>query len=917
MGDEFAVDRRACLNSLAAIIAGSLGTESALASTTSRRGTSTGPSQPSSQDVSAADSTRSLPADEAMMSQLQWTAQHGTHVELGSSYDRSDRDSTHEFAGETLIDILTNTSLSLIDAGWEEFGNPAKTSEGESSGCWRYTFRLSSFALALTPADTYWMATGEHTGEEALVINSKSEGYTPVSLDFDETYRVNLSDFIRVEGPDLEDETEESRRVAISARRDRDLFGIANGRGIVNSLSDCANDGNCSGQGSSDDLKQSFRELVKRRRGSDTLNAARLQALALEREQDRDAAVNLGLAILGIATVLTGGTAGAIAGGVLFAVDLALTIIEFFMNEQEYTTPYYSGFEVETPMSSDRTDAVASHHVAFDVYATPGESTFFTVDSRHNYDLWYDDVVNNTLHLEQGRSGTACAPEWKVSLEPPAVEDASDVEVYGNVRLSAENFERNESQPPQPAISFPNVTPPVDEQDAWNVRTGTEIDVHAYESLLSRTRFISQDISWELQYYNECDLRPAECNNFGEEEGWMTKDTGSGWNWSFTPDEGGQYRISVLVEGEAGSATVSETFEIAATPEPEIVEPAEGWISATVGDPVAFRGDATFSEDGELTSYWNFPAEAKGRDPDEIPPGLVGPGDDPDTITREPEDFGEGVSFTFEEADLFEVTYVVYASNGTSAKTTVDVNVHPAENDTPEYDPTMSPYVQARLDTQSPGSPEVGERVTLDATDSVAQGNRNILGYDWDLSGTGENFIDLSDPESGTLQGALSSEGTIEFPQDGEFTEVGEETVQVMVYAVNPQAPEDERLEAGVAELTIDVQPSEDPMPEITEISQSHPLARQLQKLKPIDDPGYWSQPEVKFFTGFGTEMQSNVDRFEWTFEADGSDPSTVARRTEGVVFHDFESAGAYVVELTAVYESGREATVRRTVSID
>lgn len=908
--DDAAIPRRSYVSALAGLFGGTLGSGTA---TALPEGDATA-GEPLEDSITRS-TTASRDADSNAVAvsanAYKWTAQHSTHVELGNVHSRDDGT---ESEGDPVADVLTNTTLSLLGASWEDFGNPAKGSsdDDQGTGCWRYTFRLNSFAFALTPKHTEWFPV--ETEDKQLSVLSKEEGYEPASELFNYDYWVALSDFVRVQGPDPSTYPRQAQRVAVAARRDPDLFGIANGRRVMERLSRCletAEEG-CLGDGrTAEDFRTGLRAIVEASRGEDVLNAAKLRAQATEQAQDSEAVQNLTLAALGIASIFaTGGTLGA----VILAIDVALAVVEFFFNDNEFETPYNRGFEVETPLSSDKADALASHFVTFDVYATPGESTRFTVDSRHEYEARVLAGEHKQFDLDRAARGEGCAPKWTVGVRAPAEEDASPELIYDGIEPVRADFERNESQPPQPGISFHGGTRPPGENDTYDVEVGETFEVHAYDSLLSKTRFSYRDIDWTLEYNNECDLRPAECNNHGIDD-WKVVDEGSGWEWSFTPDEGGEYRVSVTIGGARPSATTQEQFTLHPVPEVEIVSPDSGWADVEAGSPVSFRGNASFDDDAQLFTFWKFPAEARGRGDDDVDPREEVRAGDPSTIVHEPEDVGSGVSFTFTETGLYEVTYVATDANGHKSMTSVDVNVSPGDASS-NLDPTLSEHVHANVRLGSSKPVRVGESARLVASDSRADGPRRIIGFDWDLSGTGENFTDLSGDGAGSLEGQLA-EATIEVPPGGEFTSTGEETVQVLAYAIDPEAGSDSgRLVADLAEFTFTVEATTEPDPAVTPISKSHPLARQHQKIKPIGDDSYWSRATVQFFTAYGTEMASSVSTFRWQFEVESASPVEVTRRTSGAVFHEFSGTGEFVVALTAVYSDGRESTTRHRVTI-
>ena len=170
-----------------------------------------------------------------------------------------------------------------------------------------------------------------------------------------------------------------------------------------------------------------------------------------------------------------------------------------------------------------------------------------------------------------------------------------------------------------------------------------------------------------------------------------------------TFNEAGEWNVELTVTDDEGAqdradATIYVTTSSNEEPEARIStdpEPTDGIVTVEVGEEVEFDAGDSSDPDGEIESYeWEFD--------DQTPP-----------------DNGESATHSYEEPGDYTVTLTVTDDAYGRDSVTVEVEVEPEE--------LLASF------TWEPDSPETGDEVTFDASESTGR----IDTYDWDF-GDGE-----------------------------------------------------------------------------------------------------------------------------------------------------------------------------------
>ena len=192
------------------------------------------------------------------------------------------------------------------------------------------------------------------------------------------------------------------------------------------------------------------------------------------------------------------------------------------------------------------------------------------------------------------------------------------------------------------------------------------------------------------------------------------------------------------------------------------------------------------------------------------------------------------------------------ASTSDSDSTTITVE-DPDQNE----DPTAS-------FTASPSSPEAGETVSFDASDS-SDADGTIESYEWDFDGDGETD-------------ATGEQVTNAFDAAGD-------------YDVTLTVTDDGATAQATQTVSVSEVPNQDPTASI-----SGPSSAQVDE-------------QVTFDAADSSDADGSIESYEWDF----GDGETATGQS---VSHTFDSAGDYTVELTVTDDDGATATATQSVSV-
>lgn len=894
---------------------------------------------PSGEDTTSLDA--STPDDVDQFRRRSWSALHRDHIEY--------RDVIHD-AGSVYTNPdptwhgVSATKLSLIDAGWESYGNPDP--EASDSGCWRYTFHLKSMGMGLMPAHiTYDDDENEYVIDEAAGFVPHAIGL-PISTDRDEGRKPNpvastpewtrLGNEVRVAMPELPEEQSErqdapQQHLALAARRDRDLFAAINGVGMVHKLRNDSEDRRTFRLGTAPLLDiESQQATVNARQQFENLN---------ERNRDRKAILETAMSSTGIALFAVGLVASgpllAAAGVVTGVIGLAFAIRDLFKSTDPKPLPYYRGFELKSPAVADQ--AIAGHHVTFDAYVTPGESVSFDVSSRHQTNYFELDQVSDVT--------------WNVQIDAPT-EAASEEAVWDGASVDGGSFwdvgdddsDRVEPQDapwtpaaengPIPGLNLRGGTRGDDVVDVPAVPYERETRFDAYDSVVHDGEI--QSYRWAVYRIGGMDADDDATDALAEADwshrSWppdpenlslVTHSRYGGETYEFTPSESaygpGTYAVVLEVDDGSTSNFTYEPFLVGNVPQPLIYEPksADGLSDVDVdhaafpaGKTVSFSGDfrTPFAvSDAAVESYWLIPAEAnpdaKFDDPSRGG-GRRGSISDEYVVRR-----GTQETLPLIEPGTYEVEFRTYGSSGVYASTTTTVTVvEPAS--ALDYAPTDA--LDVSLDVLEEDSTlEVGGHVTLSALETQANGPLELLGYDWDRTGDGA----YTDRNGQNIEGTLE-EGKQTYPlSEYGFDESGAHEFGVLAYAYDAEADE---MVGSTERTTVMVEPTG---PRIAAIDRLDPYADPVLRLKEEfrstgNAPFYQTEDEVVWFSAAASSLTEVASTFRWRFHDDDG-VTTREMPVSEPTWHVYAEPGSYEVELEVVYGDGEIASASTTVDVE
>lgn len=889
----------------------------------------------------------STPDDGSQFRELSWSSMARNHIQYRTSNGNEAGNPDPTWHGQSV------TRLTLIDADWESFGNP--DTDDEDQGCYRYTFQLQSMAMALTPANIAY--------ENPNYVVDEADGFVPHARrlpsmsgpDEQVAYRqatpatwTRLGSDLTVEMPELPEDRGEDwdgpqQHLALSARRDQDLFAAINGRGIVRNL-----------QGNPSELESfqsSTAELVDNIDQLAVVNARQRAANIEERQRDQKAILDatmstaglglfvIGLVVSGPAAVIVGA-----AGAILTAVGILLGVVSLLKPADEDPLPYYRGFELNLEPGADQ--AVAGHHITFDAYVTPDidEPVTFDVTSKHQQD--------------DGALAQLSDVEWGIEIDPPG-RGASDAAVWEAASIDHASFWEygdgfhKPAEPGDPgyrdvatkgpipglAMNFDGETGRTTIEDVPVMSFFDSATFDAYDTILHDSEI--EEHRWAIYRVGdyaatdtlESTLSSADLSHSSwppEPEALTLVDAGAGETFEFTPKlehtlevddpQPGTYLVALEADDGSLSNFTYEPLLVGGVPFPYIYGPdvTDGIGDDTDDDPVfptgatvSFSGDyrnPNELDDADFETFWVVPAEANPDAQVPDPPyggvGTRGTISD-DYLARR----GPDAELQLTEPGTYEVEFRAYGEEDVyeAAKMTIEV-VKPST----ELDYELSEAVQVDLTVEGDASDlELGDSITLSASNARAQGPLELLGFDWDSNGDG-TYTDLNDENAeGSLREVKKA-----FPRgDVGFTEPGVHEFGVLAYAYDSEADE---IVGNTARTTVTVQSREPPTARITRPSSNSEsiveIKSYIQRL--TDDPFWTNEDHVVWFSAADSELVDSATRFRWAFH-DANGVETTALSSPGPTWHVFEEPGTYEVDLEVWYGEGFIAETSTTVEVE
>jgi hypothetical protein len=392
-------------------------------------------------------------------SSVQWTARDRTFAawdtqsdgnieKVISPYEDNDKSLNEIDRSEISIIFTSHTILKYLNVEWDDFGNPDPSLDVD--GAWKHTFSISSYGLWLvnlgslpgnSDMEDLWIVVPGPADEPFLsqdVIEYLRElGYVLTGLiDPGEVENFgypgpNARSLLEI-APDID-----SDKIAISVRRDRDLFNVLNPTKFRQALHGVSQRSINTEEDIVDyqqerRMKSSFRNLTSHTYATDgdlfseitNTNSSNIAALQNEiaiQEKERSLAsgtLSLGLGMAGLATTVLSapllgpiGLALGVAGVGIGFLSTVPELLEAVFDPPEQRVPPHEGFFIQLP--EDAKGPTAGHSTIFDIYMSPSVSSSdsplsanFSV--RSQYGLKFANWISNPKdHLSI----------WKLQLE--------------------------------------------------------------------------------------------------------------------------------------------------------------------------------------------------------------------------------------------------------------------------------------------------------------------------------------------------------------------------------------------------------------------------------------------------------------------------------------------------------------------
>ena len=496
---------------------------------------------------------------------LQWQTQHTT---ISSQYFQ-DTPVSNDISDELPFwTARTMTSLRLLDVSWTRYGNP--TSDDINTGAWQYTFLLTSDAWAVTPY--YFLPRQENdpipdnVGFVPHHYRIKPDDIYPDSEKKTIEGNTGFTDFLKVQSSDEYGEAED---VAVSARRDPDLYGFSNTEDLIEKFIKEKDSENVK------NLRFKLRQALSEKRG-EPFDLANPSSAFVETTHPATSNKKDTTALISIATTLAGFSSagfGAFWGG----VTIIKSLLELF-NQETGDLAYYEGFKMSDPGENR---PVSGFYVMFDAYVGPNNKASIEVESRHEF-----------IRHEFSSSGGSLAkvnPTWYVQFDaPPAPPKASIEDLFESASPTSEFKNENVDTVlgPVPAINYPGLN-----DEEWTPVVGDAIEFDAYDTVLHGSE-IDQYL-WKLF---DNDIRGRDRGPISEKEGKKV---------SFEFNNPHNYTVRLRVDDEGTSGRNSVSFDVS-YPHSIVIEGIESSSGATYEFTVTGelqKHDGTLDINGEQIEY--------------------------------------------------------------------------------------------------------------------------------------------------------------------------------------------------------------------------------------------------------------------------------------------------------------------------
>ncbi len=490
---------------------------------------------------------------------------------------------------------LTDTSLTLWDVRWQEFGDPRSDHDG---GCWRYTFQLNSSALALVPTmdSVDWEETNDD-GEPIYEVTGDHWTLADSSLHArgDRCEDIDLRTKLSVRGPDPEGGDGDGLNpqldaIAISARRNPNLMRFVYGDNVRQHLRSLRNEDPAAYDEYTTSLGQAVTEQTVEPKWEDTTTTNYAEVARL-----RELVGKKAMPAIGMATTIGGWVndfhvqsdgAGRILGNLSKILDLITVVkgLQELNDDPEFQFPHWQGFEVDQPDAA--LGPMTAVSLLMDIYVAPGETTHVRVETEHPADVRTHHGVGSSREDSTDYFPNVTGPEtfahprWSVSIRAPvsgpsigaATEQERYRQLFGSANIAWGDFEHDQGQPPKPGLALDATEP---------ASTGEPVTCDGYGTTLSHA-----DIGaycWKVMYCPPtADPTDTESYERSASQDWLSMTErlalGKGYatlpnsdpTFEFTPETAGTYDVFLEVwerldDGSYLNAVATESIEVSET----------------------------------------------------------------------------------------------------------------------------------------------------------------------------------------------------------------------------------------------------------------------------------------------------------------------------------------------------------------
>lgn len=512
-----------------------------------------------------------------------WTAQH-RHQVSDTPFERRRRRYL----------ISSNSIVQFVGVRYSPYGNPLTQSEQDDPGAWQYTFRLDSSAVALAPKELVDSFRGKNLDDPDVTNdelrswpNERGTDWVPTTFvgpdinpdkfpgiveeDGNFAYNnLNLSETIgSIKVGDeflIRSVGENSGNIAVSGRRDADLFGVISTAGGKKFYA-------------ANQLLANSNSLLNPNRVS-TANLASIKARIRERQADLAASQALGKTIL---TYIGGKYASTVTDKLTSAlglIDTGKNLLELVDDPDLDRLEQFEGFKLSrieynrNRPGNTAIGPVAGHKLVFDVYCPAGKSGAIKIESNHPVEgagtigIGNPDNIGTTWLLEFDAPPVGNPEDPEVRPSPPTLvksvpgDDVVDGEI--NTILTPDTVGGESG--PNPGINIPE----------GPYTAGDTIPVDAYDTARYAARI--EQYEWTVERATETGgVEPEGATLTGSDLYYEEVDSGFGVEFPVTLDRAGKYRFTVTVTdaiGETGTSRGYVSVSEAPKPQPDIDGPA-------------------------------------------------------------------------------------------------------------------------------------------------------------------------------------------------------------------------------------------------------------------------------------------------------------------------------------------------------